>query len=250
MIPEIMQRLPNRMGTYHEPFVGGGALFFALDGRVSEAVLSDINAELALAYKVIRDDPEPLISLLRQHAGRHTKAFFQQMRSMSHPRTSVELTARFIYLNRTCFNGLYRVNRNGQFNVPAGRYKNPMICDADNLRAASGALQKAVIKIGDFDNLCPDAGDFIYADPPYDQTFNGYNAGGFDIDDQTRLRDASLRWHKSGASVMLSNADTSLIRTLYGHLPFKLHFVSAPRAINSKATERGAVGELLITTYE
>lgn len=250
LIPEIARRLPDDIGIYYEPFVGGGALFFALDSRIAKAELSDVNAELALTYQVIKNDPEPLITLLQQHADSHRKSHYLRVRKTMDMNTSVELAARFIYLNKTCFNGLYRVNKSGQFNVPMGKYKNPLICDVDNLRAVSEVLKKATVKIGDFAKIYPSGGDFIYADPPYDQTFTGYDADGFDKDDQTRLRDSALRWHRAGANVMLSNADTDLIRSLYGRAPFVLHSVSAPRTINCKAKGRGAVGELLITTYD
>ena len=251
LIPDIARLLPPEdIETYYEPFVGGGAVFFALDSRITKAELSDVNAELALTYQVVRNNPEPLIDLLRQYAKKHTKPHYLRIRKTMDIATSVELAARFIYLNKTCFNGLFRVNKSGHFNVPMGSYKNPLICDAENIRAVSEVLKKATVKISDFGKIYPSAGDFIYADPPYDKAFNGYNSNGFDRDDQTRLRDAAIRWHMSGAKVMLSNADTELIQSIYGREPFRLHSVSAPKSINCKPNGRGAVGELLITTYD
>ena len=250
LIPEIARRLPEAIHTYWEPFLGGGAVFFALESRIGAVQLSDINSELALTYQVVRNNPEPLIDLLAQHACNHEKPYYLRVRKLADIPSSIELAARFIYLNKTCYNGLYRVNKSGQFNVPMGSYKNPIICDAENLRAASEVLKKANVRIGDFDKINPSGGDFVYADPPYDGTFAGYDAHGFGEADQTRLRDAAVRWHKVGAAVMVSNSDTELIRSLYGKPPFVLHEVSAPRAINSNGSGRGAVGELLITTYD
>ncbi len=250
LIPEIARRLPESIHTYWEPFLGGGAVFFALDSRIGSAQLSDINAELALTYQVVRNNPDALIDLLSHHACNHSKPYYMRVRKLRDIPSSVELAARFIYLNKTCYNGLYRVNKSGQFNVPMGSYKNPAICDAENLRAASEVLSKAHVRIGDFSKVNPSEGDFVYADPPYDGTFVGYDAHGFEAEDQARLRDAAVRWHKSGAAVMVSNADTDLIRNLYAKSPFVLHSVSAPRNINCKPKGRGAVGELLITTYD
>lgn len=250
LIPEISRRLPGSIHTYWEPFLGGGAVYFGLNSRMGSAQLSDVNAELALTYQVVRNNPEPLIDLLSEHARNHAKPYYMRIRKLSDTPSSIELAARFIYLNKTCYNGLYRVNKSGQFNVPMGSYKNPIICDAENLRAASEVLKNAVIRIGDFDKINPSGGDFVYADPPYDGTFSGYDAHGFEESDQTRLRDAAVRWHKAGAAVMVSNSDTELIRSLYGKSPFVLHEVSAPRTINSNGSGRGAVGELLITTYD
>jgi len=251
LIPEIAQRLPDSINLYWEPFVGGGAVFFALDSRINAARLSDINAELALTYHVVKEHPEALIERLAVHADRHAeKDYYYEVRKMTDSRDSVEVAARFIYLNKTGYNGLYRVNKSGQFNVPKGRYTNPTICDADAIRNASTVLQKATVKFQDFERVEPGAGDFVYCDPPYDGTFAEYAAGRFDDDDQRRLRDAALKWHRLGATVMVSNADTPLIRNLYGAAPFMLHEVSAPRNINCKSDERGAASELLITTYD
>lgn len=253
LIPDIARRLPEQIGgIYWEPFVGGGAVFFALDSRIGNARLSDVNAELVLAYQVIKKWPEELIEELGRHAEQHPadKDYYYEVRKMTHSQSSVEVAARFVYLNKTCYNGLYRVNKKGQFNVPKGRYANPTICDAEGIRKASEVLQTADIKLRDFARIEPSSGDFVYCDPPYDGTFAEYAAGGFDDTEQRRLRDACKRWHGLGAAVMVSNADTPLIRTLYGEPPFVMHEVSAPRNINCKAGERGDAGELLITTYQ
>ena len=249
LIPEITQHLPPSIRTYWEPFMGGGAAFFALEQQITSAQLSDINFELALTYQIVRNKPEELITRLSEHATKHSKKYYYEVRKLTGTPNSVEIAARFIYLNKTCFNGLYRVNKSGQFNVPIGKYKNPLICDEDNLRNASLALKKAAIRMGDFSKIEASSGDFVYADPPYDGTFSDYDAEGFSKDDHVRLRDAALSWHNAGVAVMISNADTEFIQNLYGRPPFRIHPVSAPRSINSKSTGRGAVGELLIKTY-
>ncbi|MDE2816315.1 MAG: DNA adenine methylase [Chloroflexota bacterium] len=249
LVPDIAQRMPESFETYWEPFVGGGAVFFSLDSRINIAQLSDVNASLALTYQVVRNNVEKLIEHLECHAEKHCKEHYYAVRKMTDLKDSVEVAARFIYLNKTCYNGLYRVNKAGNFNVPVGRYKNPTVCDADNLRAASQVLQKATVRLSDFHKAIPGSGDFVYADPPYDGASVDYDASGFGQEEQRRLRDTAVRWHTAGAAVMISNADTALIRGLYGHAPFVLHEVTAPRTINCKADAREAIGELLITSY-
>ena len=251
LIPDIAKLAPGTISQYWEPFVGGGAVFFSLDSRITIAHLSDINAELALVYHVVSTRTEELIAALQHHQSKHAnKRYYYQVRKQTKHEDAVDVAARFIYLNKTCFNGLYRVNKSGAFNVPRGSYTNPVICDADNLRAASQILKKTTIKFGDFERVTPGLNDFVYCDPPYDGTFDGYDKSRFGDAEQRRLRDAALRWHKIGANVMISNADTELIRTLYGNEPFHIYEVRAPRTINCKPSERGAVGELLVTTYD
>ena len=251
LIPDIAQRLPASIGIYWEPFVGGGAVFFALDSRIGAARLSDVNPELVLAYQAIKNQPEELIEILARHAERHgEKDYYYQVRKMTHSHCSIEVAARFIYLNKTCYNGLYRVNKQGKFNVPKGRYANPAICDVGGIRNANEVLQKATVRLQDFARIEPGSGDFIYCDPPYDGTFDGYASDGFDDTEQKRLRDQVLRWHSLGAAVMVSNADTPLIRGLYGEPPFATSEVSTPRNINCKGDQRNGAAELLITTYE
>ena len=185
-----------------------------------------------------------------EHAERHRadKKYYNSVRAEKHSTDPVIVAARFIYLNRTCYNGLYRVNKKGLFNVPRGSYVNPTICDSNNLLAASQVLAKATITYADFSEIQPAAGDFVYCDPPYDQTFTGYASGGFTEDDQRRLRDCVDQWRQRGASVMVSSSDTALIRRLYG-TNYNLNEVTAPRNINSDAENRGPVPELIITTY-
>ena len=252
LIPDIARLLPENIGIYWEPFVGGGAVFFALDSRIGTARLSDINSELALAYQMVKNRPEELIDQLSAHAEQHPldKDYYYQVRKMTHSQDAVAVAARFIYLNKTCYNGLYRVNKKGQFNVPRGDYQNPAICDADGIRKASEVLKKASVKFQDFARIEPGQGDLIYCDPPYDGTFTNYASDGFGEDAQRRLRDAVLKWKNLGANVILSNADTELIRNLYAGEAFRLHEATAPKNVNCKASERGHTAELLITTYD
>lgn len=249
LIPGIAAHFPRRVKRYWEPFVGGGAVFFSFADRIDRAVLSDSNEELIIAYRVVKSRVEELIEALREHERRHAEQrYYLRVRSQR-PTDALEIAARFIYLNRTCYNGLYRVNRQGKFNVPRGNYKNPNICNAERLRAAGKALAKAALRVGDFARrAAPDKGDFVYCDPPYDGSFTSYQPGGFTAEDQRRLRDAAKKWSAAGASVVLSNSDTPHIRNLYGS-HFHLHETTAPRPINSNGNGRGAVAELFITSH-
>ena len=218
LIPDIARHFPERIRTYWEPFVGGGAVFFAFADRIDRAVLSDLNEELVIAYQVVKSRVDDLIEVPLAHARDHRQDSGHYLRvRKQEPKQEVEIAARFIYLNRTCYNGLYRVNKSGRFNVPKGRHSNPAICNEANLRAASKALAKATLKLGDFSKVVqPEAGDFVYCDPPYDGAFAAYQAGGFADKDQERLRNAAKDWASADAAVMLSNADTPLVRRLYG----------------------------------
>ncbi|MBT8419443.1 MAG: DNA adenine methylase [Gammaproteobacteria bacterium] len=248
LIPRITAHLPASFGTYYEPFVGGGAIFFALADRISHAVLSDANAELMLAYAVIKNNPERLIEVLENHKKHHgDERYYYEIRDKIDGREPEEIVGRFLYLNKTCYNGLYRVNRQGKFNVPRGRYKNPAIYNRNNLLSVSDALKKAAIYKLDFEKIEPEPGDFIYCDPPYDNTFNDYAAGGFGETGQKRLRDCMDRWRKKGCYVVLSNSDTPLIRQLYAD--YRIEEIQAARSINSKADGRGMTTELLVIGY-
>ena len=252
LLPEIARRLPPAFGTYWEPFLGGGAVFFALESRIGAARLSDLNAELMLAWQMVKKKPQQLVAVLAGHAARHAqRSYYNHIRDQHALACPLQVAGRFIYLNKTCFNGLYRVNRQGRFNVPKGRYGKPAICDEAGIAAASAVLEKAALRIGDFRQTVPAAGDFVYCDPPYDGTGTGamYDAAGFGDDEQRALRDRAREWAGSGAAVMLSNANTPLIHRLYSEAPFVLHRVAAPRPINRDANGRGPVGELIITTY-
>jgi DNA adenine methylase len=256
LLDSILARLPDEIDTYYEPFVGGGAVFF--DFAPQHAVLSDMNAELITTYKVIKNNVEDLIHSLHMHV--YEKEFFLNMRAKKiTDLTDLEIASRFIYLNRTCFNGMYRVNNSGQFNVPFGRYDNPQICDEVNLRRVSTALNGAKIMHADYTHVLQTAqkGDFIYFDPPYHplnatSSFTSYTVDGFTADDQKRLRDTFVELSWRGCFVMLSNSDTPLIRDLYtlpAQCGITTHTVSAGRNINSNSAKRGKVNELVVTNY-
>jgi DNA adenine methylase len=255
LLPEILSRLPPKISTYYEPFVGGGAVFFALaaERRFKKAVLGDVNSELIRAYGALRVHPDAVIEALKKHV--YDKTHYYRVRAQDPKSLKLsDRAARFIYLNRTCFNGLYRVNKKGLFNVPFGDYKNPTICDEENLRAAARALTAERLVDGDFYATLHGArvGDVVYFDPPYvplskTSSFTGYAKGGFDLFDQERLRNTAYGLVERGVHVLLSNSDTPYVRELYGSKSFRFEKVQARRNINSKGGKRGKVGELLIS---
>jgi DNA adenine methylase len=245
---------------YLEPFVGGGAVFFHLwnTGWLPErAFLFDHNPELVNAYRVVRDELDPLLDLLALHQARHSRDYYYQVRGLDRGEAALsdlERAARTIYLNKTCYNGLYRVNRKGQFNVPIGRYENPRILDADNLRAASAALQGVQLEVRGFRSLVEigRAGDFFYFDPPYDPVsktanFTSYTAGSFRDGDQRALARVFTQLSEAGCLCMLSNSDTDFVRELYQG--FRIERVRANRAISRDASGRGAVHEVVVRNY-
>lgn len=246
----LLPRVPDKYGTFFEPFVGAGALFFALGPQ--RAVLADTNARLVRTYQGIRDDVKGVIALLQSYP--HDKAFFYRMRDVDiDARSDAEVAAWFIYLNKTGYNGLYRVNRANRFNVPFGRHHNPTICDAPNLRACAAALADTEIRVADFEHAVRGAarGDFVYFDPPYvplsaTSSFTSYTSGGFGPADQVRLRDLALKLKRKRVSVLLSNSSAKAVRELY-ESNFKVEEVPATRRVNSDATKRGAIAEFIIS---
>lgn len=243
---------PGKVERYFEPFLGGGAVFFDVKAKVAprQAVLWDNNRELIDTFKAVRDDVEHVIRLLRGHRKRHGKEHFLAMRE-TRPRSEAATAARLIYLNRTCFNGLYRVNSRGVFNVPFGSYKNPRIVDEEGLRKVATALAGARIEPEDFRlvELQARRGDFFYFDPPYHprsktSSFTAYTRDPFGQPEQVKLAELFRKLDRRGCLLMLSNSDTPLIRELYAG--FEVHEVSARRSINSRSDRRGAVGELVI----
>ncbi len=237
-----------------EPFVGGGALFFSR--RPRRALLSDINPALVATYVAIRDDVEGVIGGLRQLTKHHSKARYYEVRERYNRgrQGAANRAATFIYLNKTCFNGLHRVNRKGEFNVPVGSYQNPRILNEDALRAASEALRGAHLRCAPFDALLEHAkpGDFVYFDPPYEPvsrtaSFTSYASDGFTQDDQGRLRDVFAELDRRGCKLMLSNSDVPFIRELYRR--YAVDTVAAPRAINCNGKKRGKVSEVVVRNY-
>lgn len=252
LYPQDFNPVENK---YFEPFVGGGAVFFDL--QPYRATLSDWNFELIMTYKVIRDNVEELIEDLKTH--KYEKEYFLKVRSKNPSRLSpLKIASRFIYLNKTCFNGMYRVNKSGGFNVPFGRYTNPKICDEVNLRNVSRLLQNVEIAHRSYTEVLKHAqkGDFIYFDPPYypvskTSSFTSYNSDAFLEKEQRELRDVFFELHKRGCFVMLSNSDTPFIREIYGKLgsDIKIQTVQAGRNINSKSSGRGKVSEVVVVNY-
>lgn len=249
--PEAFNPIKN---NYFEPFVGGGAVFFDL--LPNKAFLSDLNKELVTTYNVIKNDVESLVKHLKKY--KYEKKYFLKIRSQKvGALTDLEIASRFIYLNRTAFNGLYRVNSKGEFNVPFGKYTNPQICDADNLRKVSGVLQNVEIKHQDYKEVLKKAkkGDFIYFDPPYfpvskTASFTSYTKEGFLEKEQVELRNVFVELHKRGCFVMLSNSDTPFINEIYsGIRGVRISKIQAGRAINSKGSARGKITEVLVTNY-
>ena len=246
--------------TYFEPFVGGGAVF--LDTLPEKAILSDMNEELVITYNVIKTNLKKLIFKLKIHKKNNSKEYFLKIRSQQINKLSnISIAARFIYLNRTCFNGMYRVNKSGGFNVPYGKYDNPLIVDEDNLKKISKSLQKVKILHQDYKKTIEKAkkGDFIYFDPPYaplnpTSSFTAYTKDGFGEQQQIELRDIFYKLHKKGCFVMLSNSNSEFINKIYGELEnkdkkIKITEVDANRMINSKASGRGKIKEVLVTNY-
>jgi DNA adenine methylase len=249
LLRELVRHVPKTYGHYFEPFLGGGALFFELQPR--KAVLADVNERLIRTYAGVKDDVDGVIRLLQTYP--HDKTFFCDLREVDiDARSDAEVAAWFVYLNKTGFNGLYRVNRSNRFNVPFGRYDNPTICDEATLRASSAALAKARLVFDDFENVVAEAkaGDFVYFDPPYaplsaTSSFTSYTSNGFGIEGQTRLRDVALRLKERGVNILLSNSAAECVRDLY-RSGFEITEVSATRFVNSKGSGRGAITELVI----
>lgn len=255
LLPTFNRYFPERFNRYFEPFVGGGAVFFHLAARRPSfrSVISDSNEELINCYEMLRDKPQQVIDALNNH--RNDKHHFYRVRALDTAGlNAVDRAARLIFLNKTCFNGLYRVNRSGQFNVPFGKYKNPRFVDHVNIMAVSRILAETEILCSPFEKVLARArkDDFVYLDPPYQplsstSSFTGYTKGNFGLDDQKRLADSFKSLNRRGCYVMLSNSDTAAIRDLYKG--FRIETVFATRAINCNAERRGRISEILVLNY-
>jgi DNA adenine methylase len=286
LLPELRQYYPRRFRRYIEPFLGSGAVFLDLHNsgllEGCEVRLSDVNADIIGCYRAVRDDTSEVISALRTHEWRyrsHGAAHFYDVRDrlFNPERRGVQtalnpveaytasLAAMLIFLNRTGFNGLFRVNARGEFNVPAGRHAKPTICDEPNLRALGAALRRpgVELQLAGFDRALEDAGrdDFVYLDPPYaplsgTARFTSYTSGGFDAEQQKLLQRTVIGLARRGTRVLLSNSAAPQIRALYQRhqgakmAGLKATTVAARRAINSRASARGPVREYLITNVE
>ncbi len=253
---ELIKNMPKSYNRYFEPFIGGGALFFEL--QPEQAYISDMNEELINLYSIVRDNVYELIDDLSKHEV--SKEYFLEIRNIDRTEeysklSNVERASRFIYLNRTCFNGMYRVNSKGEFNVPFGHYKNPRIIDENNLLNCSELLKKTEIKCADFSEILTKVkkGDLVYFDPPYvplneTSSFTSYTKDGFDINMQFKLRDVCDELDNKGVKFMLSNSDTKLVNELYAN--YKIKKVFASRQINANADGRGKITEVLVRNYD
>ena len=264
LLDEINKYIPKKFNTYYEPFCGGGAVLFHLQPK--KAVVNDLNMDLITTYRVIKDKPTELIEALKKH--KNTSDYFYELRNIDldsekyKKLTDVEKAARLIYLNKTCFNGLFRVNSSGHFNTPFGNYKNPNIVNEPVIKAVNLYFKTNDITISNDDYAVVlqnvKAGDFVYLDPPYDpvsdtSSFTGYNAGGFTRKNQEELRDVCIELDKKGVNFLLSNSATSYIKEIYDASLFKVlkvEIVKAKRNINSNGNKRGEVDEVLIRNYE
>lgn len=259
LLKQLYDLMPANYNNYFEPFLGGGALFFSL--APTNAVVNDANAALIEMYEVIRDHPTELLNYLTVHAQKNSKEYYYTVREIDRNGqlgglNKIQRVARLIFMLKVDFNGLYRVNSKGQFNVPYGRYKNPKIANAENIMTVSAYFNSAKITFlnEDFADAVNTAAknDFVYFDPPYipvsvTSSFTSYTADGFGMKDQERLRDLFFALQQKGVKVMLSNSDTELTRDLYQGANF--HEVQASRSVNSDSSKRGKIGELIITSY-
>lgn len=251
LLTQLEPLFPKGFQNYHEPFVGGGAVFFYL--LPEKASLIDNNKELINFYLVVRNNLEELLQDLPRHV--NERSYYYKVRALDPERMDpVKRASRFLFLNKTSYNGLWRVNRKGEFNVPFGNYKKPKIIDEPNLRLVNSILQHTEIKLGDFALVLERAqeGDFIYFDPPYHplsetSSFTSYTAKDFGEEDQRRLADLFRTLDQRGCLVMLSNSDTPFIRELYDS--YDISVVKARRAINCRSDKRGPVNELVIRNF-
>lgn len=258
IMPAIEQHLPKGIKSYIEPFIGGGAVFFHLQPK--NAIINDFNAELINVYHVIKNDIENLILDLGKH--KNETQYFYRIRALDRTKefmnlSSVERASRIIYLNKTCYNGLYRVNNSGEFNSPFGKYKNPNIVNDPTLRAVNLYLNSNNVRIEntDYETILKkaDKNSFVYLDPPYhpvseSSNFTGYIQGGWDESDQIRLKEACDLLNQKKIKFLQSNSCTDFIKELYAD--YHIHIIKANRAINSDGEKRGEVEELLIKNYE
>ncbi len=263
LLEQILPLFPKDFNNYHEPFLGGGAVFFELYAKGildnKKVFLSDINAELINAYCAVKDEPKELIKNLKKYKEKHNKEFYYKIRSLDRDESynklsPLEKATRFIYLNKTCFNGLYRVNKKGFFNTPIGSYKNPNIADEETILNASEALQNATIKQQSFEEVLKVAkkDDLVYFDPPYyplnkTSNFTSYDSNCFLENEQIKLFEVFESLSAKRVKVIQSNSDTEFIKELYKK--FDIHIVNANRFINSKSSGRGKITEVLVRNF-
>ena len=260
LIEQFKNLFPHNFNNYYEPFIGSGAVFFYLKSKLKlhKVFLSDANEELINCFVAVRDKPSELMELLSNHQKKHSKEYYYAVRSIECDRLdSVNKAARLIYLNKTCFNGLYRVNSKGQFNVPMGDYENPCIFDKNTLYQASQLLQGVHLRVMTFEKALNFAqkDDFIYLDPPYiplskTSSFTQYSKGSFSGKEQKCLSKVFRMLDLRGCFVMLSNSDHALTRELYRDYEKNIVIVRAKRMINSVGSKRGVINEVVVTNYD
>lgn len=257
-MPEIVKFVPYKYSTYYEPFVGAGAVLFHLQPKA--AIVNDVNSDLINVYNVIKNNLDELIADLKRHE--NTPDYFYNIRALDRTPdfanlSNVSKASRLIFLNKTCFNGLYRVNNAGEFNSPFGRYKNPNIVNEPTLKAVNKFLNNGNITIlnDDYETVLrtADSSSFVYLDPPYhpvseSSNFTGYVQGGWNMYDQTRLKAVCDSLNQRGVKFLLSNSSTDFIKDLYKD--YRISIVKATRAINSDGDKRGEIDEVLIRNYE
>ena len=242
----LKTKLPKDYTNYYECFLGGGALFFAT--QPEKATLSDINHNLIITYAAIKKDVDKVILELKKHKRNNSKEYFLKKRKQfNREKDKFKLAGIFIYLNKTCFNGLYRVNSKGEFNVPYGKYKNPPILDEITLRNVSRFLKTTKLSKKTFDEVKIEKGAFYYLDPPYHKTFDQYDKNQFNLDDHKNLRDFCKKLDKVGAYFMLSNSNTKCIKDLYKG--FRIEVIQAGKSVSCKSSGRGKEKELVIRNY-
>ena len=259
LLDDIIPLLPDNFSTYVEPFVGGGALLFEIQPK--KAIVNDLNHELINLYKVIKDNPNELLLLLEEHELNNSEEYFYQIRALDRSESydqmsDIEKAARIIYLNKTCYNGLFRVNQSGQFNSPYGKYKNPNIVNKPVVLAMANYFQNNNITLlnGDYKMALKKLrkGAFVYFDPPYmpissSSSFTGYTENGFDKKQQIELKEECDKLNSRGIKFLLSNSDHPFIRDLYKD--YEIITVRAKRSINSNSNKRGEINEVLVRNY-
>ena len=261
LLKDIKELIPKHITTYVEPFVGGGAVLFDL--QPDNAIINDYNEELINVYRVVKEEPEKLLNFLEEHHKLNSEDYFYKIRALDRNDNYIDMgyiekAARIIYLNKTCYNGLFRVNQAGQFNTPYGKYKNPNIINRPTILAMSkyfNEMKSLKIGSGDYANTLKGLrkGTFVYFDPPYlpissASSFTGYTDQGFGYEEQERLKKECDKLNKIGIKFMLSNSDHPLIRELYKE--YNIITVKANRSINSNANKRGEINEVLVINYE
>lgn len=249
ILPILQDAMPTEFSSYYEPFAGGAALFLSLapiNGH--KAFISDVNADLINLYSVVQRNPNALLNELDQMASKHCEEFYYKVRSCNQIDDDIKRAARFLFINKTGYNGLVRYNSKGEINTPWGHKKNPVSLYVENdIWAANKAFNGAIVKCRSYSFCRPKAGDFVYLDPPYDDTYNGYAKDGFGVQGQQALAKWCHKLHKRGIKFMLSNSDTPLINMLYKD--FYIKKITAPRVVSCKATDRKPVQEVLIVNY-